>query len=101
MKAKSLLSCALLVFFAGVGLLISAWQGSSSVTAAWPIGSSAVQLSGAAKGWRAMAGLGGLVLAVVLFFWSLISLVTRGLQGSRQQAQVSPASAASKQAASH
>jgi TRAP-type C4-dicarboxylate transport system permease small subunit len=100
MKAKILLTCALLAFFAGVGLLIAAWQGSSSVTAAWPMSSSAVQLSGAAKGWRAMAGLAGLALAVVLFFWSLISLLTRGLRRSQQE-ELSPASAANRQAASH
>lgn len=99
MKAKILLTCALLAFFTGVGLLIASWQGSSSVTAAWPMAGSAVQLSGAAKGWRAMAGLSGLVLAVVLFFWSLISLASSGLRRPRQQ--LSPASAANKQAASH
>jgi hypothetical protein len=100
MKAKILLTCALLSFLLGLGLLIAAWQGSSSVTAAWPISGSTVQLSGAAKGWRAMAGLGGLVLAVVLFFWSLISLVTSGLRRPRQE-ELPPASVASKQAASH
>lgn len=100
MKAKILLTCALLAFFTGVGLLIAAWQGSSSVTAAWPISSSAVQLSGAAKGWRAMAGLGSLVLSVVLFFWSLISLATRGLRRPGRE-ELSPAPAANKQAASH
>ncbi len=101
MKPKIFLTLALVAFFAGVGLLISAWQGSSSITAAWPISGSAVQLSGAAKGSRAMAGLGGLVLAVILFFWSLISLVTRGRRRPHPQEQLAPTSAANKQAASH
>lgn len=85
MKPKILFSCALLVFFLGIGLLVAAWNGTSSVTAAWPINSSVVKLSGSANGWRAMAGLAGFVLALVLFLWGLISLVTRPLRRRKQE----------------
>jgi hypothetical protein len=77
MKSKILLRCALLAFFLGLGLLVAGWHGNLSVTV-WPISASVVLLSGSATGWRAMAGLGGLLLAFILFLWGLISLATRG-----------------------
>jgi TRAP-type C4-dicarboxylate transport system permease small subunit len=85
MKPKILFSGALLVFFIGLGLLVTAWSGPSSVTAAWPISGSVVKLSGSATGWRAMAGLAGFVLALVLFLWGLISLITRPLRRRKQE----------------
>lgn len=85
MKPKILFIAALLCFFLGLVLLISAWNGNSSVTAAWPISGSVVKLSGSATGWRPMAGLAGLLLAVVLFLWGLISLVTRPLRRRSQE----------------
>jgi hypothetical protein len=86
MKPKILLSCAPIAFLSGLGLLISAWNGNSSITAAWPISASVVALSGQATGWRAMAGLAGLVLAVILFVWGLISLASSGIRRGRKEA---------------
>jgi TRAP-type C4-dicarboxylate transport system permease small subunit len=76
MKWKILVVCALLAFFLGIGLLIVAWNGNFKVTGAWPISSRSVELNGSASGWRAMAGLAGIVAAPVLFLWGLISLAT-------------------------
>jgi len=103
MKSKILLRCALLAFFLGLGLLVAGWHGNLSVTV-WPISASVVQVSGSATGWRAMAGLGGLLLAVILFLWGLISLVTGGRRESKEplQAPVSqPAPEAKRETASH
>ncbi|HLK31876.1 MAG TPA: hypothetical protein VKT29_02230 [Terriglobales bacterium] len=102
MKPKILLICALLAFFFGLGMLVADWQGSSSFTAAWPVSSSVVQLSGSAKGWRAMAGLAGLFLAPVLLLWALISLATRGRRRNDKEAlpPTSPSPEIRKQAAS-
>jgi hypothetical protein len=98
MKPKILFSCALLVFFLGIGLLVAAWNGTSSVTASWPISGSVVKLSGSANGWRAMAGLAGLFLALALFLWGLVSLVTRPFRrGSKEPLpQPQPGSEASE-----
>ena len=85
MKPKILFSCALLAFFLGIGLLVAAWNGPSSVTAAWPISGSVVQLSGSATGWRAMAGLGSLLLSLALFLWGLVSLVTAPMRRKRKE----------------
>lgn len=102
MKPKILFSFALLIFFLGIGLLVAAWNGTSSVTAAWPISGSVVKLSGSANGWRAMAGLAGLLLALVLFLWGLISLVTRPLRRRKQEPmpQLQPGVEGKKQSAS-
>lgn len=89
MKPKILLSCALIAFFLGLGLLIAGWNGTASVNLAWPISSSLVKLSGSAAGWRPMAGIAGLLLAIVLFLWALISLVTRPLR-RKQAPEVEP-----------
>ena len=103
MKSKILFSCSLLVFFLGLGLLIAAWNGNASVKAEWPITGSVVQLSGSATGWRAMAGVGSLLLAVVLFLWGLISLATRPMRRTRKEplTQPPPGPEANGQAASH
>lgn len=85
MKPKILFIAALLCFFLGLVLLVAGWNGNSSVTATWPISGSVVKLSGSATGWRAMAGLAGLILALVLFLWGLISLVTRPLRRRGQE----------------
>lgn len=85
MKPRILFICALLCFFLGLGLLVAGWNGNSSVTAAWPISGSVVKLSGSATGWRPMAGLAGLFLAVILFLWGLISLVARPLRRRHQE----------------
>jgi hypothetical protein len=85
MKPKLLLLCALLAFFAGIGLLASGWNGNSSITAAWPISASVVKLSGSATGWRAMAGIAALLLAPILLVWSLINLATGSLRSSQRE----------------
>jgi hypothetical protein len=78
MKSKILLRCALLVFFLALAVLMAGFQGNSSISAAWPVGGSVVQLSGSVKGWKAIAGLAGFAAAPVLFLWGLVSLFTRG-----------------------
>jgi hypothetical protein len=78
MKPKILLRCALLAFFIALGVLVAGWDGTSSISVAWPVSGSVVQLSGSAKGWHAIAGLAGFLAAVVLFLWGLISLATGG-----------------------
>ena len=85
MKPKFLLSCALLAFFVALGVLCAGWQGTSSISAAWPVSGSAVQLSGGVKGWAAIWGLLGLIAAIVLFLWALVSLVRRGGHKSQKQ----------------
>jgi len=85
MKPKILLTCALLAFFLGLGLLIASWNGNSSVTAAWPISASVVKLSGGASGWRAMAGIASLLLSPILLLWGLISVATGGLRRPRKE----------------
>ena len=85
MKWKILFLCSLLAFFAGLGVLISAWKGNASVKAAWPISGSVVELSGSATGLRAMAGLGGLLLAVLLFLWGVFRLVTGPTRRARTE----------------
>lgn len=99
MKPKLLLLCALLAFFAGIGLLVSAWNGNSSVTAAWPISSSVVKLSGSSSGWRAMAGIAALLLAPILFLWSLISVATGGWRSSQKEPLPEPAPEVKREAA--
>jgi 5-enolpyruvylshikimate-3-phosphate synthase len=102
MKSKILFSCSLLVFFLGLGLLIAAWNGNASVKAGWPMSESVVQLSGSATGWRAMAGVGSLLLAVFLFLWGLISLATRPMRRARKEPlSPPPGPEANGQAASH
>jgi hypothetical protein len=86
MKSKILFIFSLLSFFLGLGVLIAIWNGKASVNVAWPISGSEVQLSGGATGWRAMAGLGGLLLGPILFLWGLVSLATR----SRRRAHTEP-----------
>jgi hypothetical protein len=102
MKSKILFSCALLAFFLGLALLIAGWQGNSSVTASWPISASVVQLSGSAKGWRPMAGLAGLIAAVILFLWGLIALASSAFRRRPEEplAEPQPAAEASGKAAS-
>lgn len=103
MKPKVLLFGALFAFFAALGVLIASWNGKLTVTGASPISSSSIQLSGSATGWPALAGLAGLLLAVVLFVWGLISLATRGVRRRDQEqlAEAPPAAEAKKEAASH
>lgn len=101
MKPKLLILCALLAFFSGLGLLVSAWNGSSSVTAAWPISASVVKLSGSATGWRAIAGIAGLVLAPILLIWSLVSAATGGLRRPSKEPLPEPAPEVKREAASH
>lgn len=84
MRTKILLSCALLAFFIGLGLLIAGWDGTSSVSLASPLRESMVQLSGRVKGWDAIAGLAGLISALALFLWGLISLATAGRRKARK-----------------
>lgn len=83
MKPKFLLSCALLAFFVALGVLCAGWQGTSSISAAWPVSGSAVQLSGSVKGWQAIGGLLGFLAAIVLFLWALVSLA--GRSGRKRQ----------------
>lgn len=104
MKSKLLLLAALLAFFLGLGVLIVSWQGNSSVSVAWPVSGSTVQVTGSAKGWHAVTGLAALLLAPVLLLWGLISLVTAGMRGSKEplQAPVSqPTPEAKRESASH
>ena len=84
MKSKILFSLSLIAFFLGLGLLVAAWHGNSSITV-WPISGSVVQLSGSATGWRAMAGLVSLLLSLALFLWGLVSLVTAPMRRKRKE----------------
>lgn len=86
MKPKFLLSCALLAFFVALGVLCSGWQGTSSISAAWPVSGSAVQLSGGVKGWTAIGGLLGFIAAIALFLWALVSLARRGGRRKHKEA---------------
>ncbi|HKU20133.1 MAG TPA: hypothetical protein VJQ50_03895 [Terriglobales bacterium] len=104
MKSKLILLAALLAFFVGLGVLIVSWQGNSSVSVAWPVSGSTVQVTGSAKGWHAVTGLAGLLLAPVLLLWGLMSLATGGRRRQREplpepQARSSPE--VKKEAASH
>lgn len=103
MKSKLLLLAALLAFFLGLGVLIVSWQGNSSVSVAWPVSGSTVQVTGSAKGWRAVIGLAGLLLAPILFLWGLISVATGGMRrgGKEQMPVLPPDSGVKKEAASH
>lgn len=102
MKSKILFVCSLISFFLGLGVLIAIWNGKASVNLAWPMSGSEVQLSGGATGWRAMAGLGGLLLGPILFVWGLVSLADRSRRRARAEALPEPhaASDAKGQAAS-
>jgi hypothetical protein len=101
MKSKILLRCALLVFFLALAVLIAGFQGNSSITAAWPVGGSVVQLSGSVKGWKAIAGLAGFAAAVVLFLWGLVSLFTSGRKMKQELPEPQSGPGAKGQAASH
>jgi hypothetical protein len=103
MKSKLLLLAALLAFFLGLGVLIVSWQGNSSVSVAWPVSGSTVQVTGSAKGWRAVIGLAGLLLAPILFLWGLISVATGSMRraGKEQLAELPSDSGVKKEAASH
>lgn len=92
MKSKILLRCALLIFFLAIAVLIAGFQGNSSITAAWPVGGTVVQLSGSVKGWKAIAGLAGFAAAVVLFLWGLVSLFRRGGRKGREEPLSEPQS---------
>jgi hypothetical protein len=87
MKSQWLFTLATLLVFAGVISLIISWQGSMSVTGAFPTSSSSVQLTGSAKGGWAVVGLfcflGGLVLL-------LISLVRAILEPFRNRGTPPP-----------
>jgi hypothetical protein len=101
MKPKILLSCAVLVFCASLVLLVYAgWNGNASVKLAWPVSGTLVQFAGTASGWRPLAGIGGLLLTVVLFLWGLISLATRPLRRRRAEPEPQPEAAVNRQAAS-
>jgi len=104
MKSKLLLLAALLAFFLGLAVLIVSWQGNSSVSVAWPVSGSTVQVTGSAKGWQAVTGLAGLLLAPVLFLWGLISLATGGMRRSKEPLPApvpQPAPEAKRETASH
>lgn len=103
MKPKILLGAALLVFFIGLGVLIVFWEGKASVSVAWPVSGSTVQVTGGAKGWHAVTGLAGLLLAPVLFLWGLISVATGGMRrkGSQPLPQSPSGPEVKKEAATH
>jgi hypothetical protein len=69
----------------GLILLGSGWQGSANVTGAFPFHSSAVSLTGGARGANALLGvpslLSGLILMVVSLVWMTFDALQKAPRG--------------------
>ena len=78
LKWLTILSDGLLLL--GLICLGSGWQGSATMTGAFPFHSSAVQLTGGATGTRVLLGLPSLLAGLVLMIVSLVWTIFEALQ---------------------
>ena len=92
MKSKLWFVASLLMLVLGIACIAWRWHGTASVNLAIPISAASVQFCGSATGGLAVAGLGALILAVLLFVIALFRWML-----SRSETPATPAKMPSKE----
>ncbi len=72
MKSKYLFVLAILLLAGAIAVLAHGFHGTFSFTGAAPVGSSALEISGASHGVWALAGVGTLLLSILTFVGAVV-----------------------------
>ncbi len=72
MKSKYLFVLAILLLAGGIAVLAHGFHGTFSFTGAAPVGSSALEISGASRGGWALAGVGTLLASILAFVGAIV-----------------------------
>jgi len=88
MKSKAWFAAFGLMFILGIGCIAWRWHGTANVNLGIPVSSTSVQFCGSASGGLALAGLGAMILSLLL----LVIAIFRWLFGGSAQSEAGGAS---------